>query len=107
MLVAQILLLGSVIATNRIVQTWTNTTSCKGTPSFVTIMSSPLFVARMSFNSSMLAEIPCMSIECACTSGKCETVESCSDDTISTIGSVFGSKSYLQLGKTSSIIMNC
>lgn len=97
MFVAPILLLGSVIATNAVMQIWTKATSCSGAPSYVNIVSS---------NSPLVAGLPCMTMECSCNSGTCQTSKTCSNDTISTIGSVFGSKSYLQVGKTSSIIMN-
>ena len=77
--------------TNAVSQTWVNATSCSGAPSLATIMSS---------NSSLFAGMPCMSTGCSCVSGTCVSMNTCSNDTISTIGSAFGSKSYLQVGKS-------
>lgn len=95
MLVATISLLGFVSATNTVSQMWTNkASSCAGAPSFITIEENT-------------NQKTCPSTTCDCFGGICNSYNACSSDSISTIASTaFGTKSYLQASKISSIFIN-
>jgi len=86
MLVAKALLIGSAFATFTVNSYYSlNDTSCAG-------VIESIIVNPDEFG------IPCVSNACFCTGNNCLSYNSCNSESISKIGSAFGSKSYILVG---------